>query len=37
VIAGSFFAATGQSTSVVPLNSAAQEEVPDKLLGRVLA
>ena len=36
VIAGSFFAATGQSTSVVLLNSAAQEEVPDKLLGRVL-
>jgi MFS family permease len=36
VIAGSFFAATGQSTSVVLLNSAAQENVPDALLGRVL-
>ena len=35
-IAGAFFAATGQSTSVVLLNSAAQEEVPDHLLGRVL-
>jgi MFS family permease len=35
-IAGSFFAATGQSTSVVLVNSAAQEEVPDHLLGRVL-
>jgi MFS family permease len=35
-IAGAFFAATGQSTSVVLLNSAAQEEVPDGLLGRVL-
>jgi MFS transporter, DHA3 family, macrolide efflux protein len=35
-IAGAFFAATGQSTSVVLLNSAAQEEVPDNLLGRVL-
>ena len=36
VVAGSFFAATGQSTSVVLLNSAAQENVPDALLGRVL-
>jgi len=35
-VAGAFFAATGQSTSVVLLNSAAQEEVPDHLLGRVL-
>jgi MFS family permease len=35
-VAGAFFAATGQSTSVVLLNSAAQEEVPDSLLGRVL-
>ena len=35
-IAGAFFAALGQSTSVVLLNSAAQEEVPDHLLGRVL-
>jgi MFS family permease len=35
-VAGAFFAATGQSTSVVLLNSAAQEEVPDQLLGRVL-
>jgi MFS family permease len=35
-IAGSFFAATGQSTSVVLINSAAQEEVPDGILGRVL-
>jgi MFS family permease len=35
-VAGAFFAATGQSTSVVLLNSAAQEEVPDNLLGRVL-
>jgi MFS family permease len=35
-VAGAFFAATGQSTSVVLLNSAAQEEVPDHILGRVL-
>jgi MFS family permease len=35
-IAGAFFAATGQSTSVVLLNSAAQEEIPDSLLGRVI-
>jgi MFS family permease len=35
-VAGAFFAATGQSTAVVLLNSAAQEEVPDRLLGRVL-
>jgi MFS family permease len=36
VFVGAFFAATGQSTSVVLLNSAAQEEVPDNVLGRVL-
>jgi MFS transporter, DHA3 family, macrolide efflux protein len=35
-IAGAFFAATGQSSAVVLVNSAAQEEVPDSLLGRVL-
>ena len=35
-LAGAFFAATGQSSSVVLVNSAAQEEVPDSLLGRVL-
>jgi len=35
-VAGAFFAATGQSTSVVLVNSAAQEEVPDSVLGRVL-
>jgi hypothetical protein len=35
-IAGAFFAALGQSSSVVLLNSAAQEEVPDSVLGRVL-
>jgi MFS transporter, DHA3 family, macrolide efflux protein len=35
-IAGAFFAALGQSSSVVLLNSAAQEEVPDAVLGRVL-
>lgn len=35
-VAGAFFAATGQSTAVVLLNSAAQEDVPDRLLGRVL-
>ncbi|HEV2591275.1 MAG TPA: MFS transporter [Gaiellaceae bacterium] len=33
---GAFFAATGQSSSVVLINSAAQEEVPDSVLGRVL-
>lgn len=36
VCVGAFFAATGQSTAVVLLNSAAQEEVPDGVLGRVL-
>jgi hypothetical protein len=35
-VAGAFFAATGQSSSVVLINSAAQEDVPDHLLGRVL-
>lgn len=35
-LAGAFFAATGQSSSVVLVNSAAQEEVPDGVLGRVL-
>jgi DHA3 family macrolide efflux protein-like MFS transporter len=33
---GAFFAATGQSSSVVLINSAAQEEVPDSMLGRVI-
>jgi MFS family permease len=33
---GAFFAATGQSSSVVLVNSAAQEEVPDSVLGRVI-
>ncbi|HZQ16872.1 MAG TPA: MFS transporter [Gaiellaceae bacterium] len=35
-IAGAFFAGSGQSAAVVLLNSAAQEEVPDRELGRVL-
>jgi MFS family permease len=35
-VAGAFAAALGQSSAVVLLNSAAQEEVPDSLLGRVL-
>jgi MFS family permease len=34
--AGAFFAATGQSSSVVLINSAAQEEVDDSMLGRVI-
>lgn len=33
---GSFCAALGQSSAVVLLNSAAQEDIPDGLLGRVL-
>jgi MFS transporter, DHA3 family, macrolide efflux protein len=33
---GAFFAATGQSSSVVLINSAAQEEVPDSVLGRAI-
>jgi DHA3 family macrolide efflux protein-like MFS transporter len=36
VVIGSFCAGTGQSSAVVLLNSAAQEEVPDSLLGRAL-
>jgi MFS transporter, DHA3 family, macrolide efflux protein len=35
-VGGAFFAALGQSSSLVLLNSAAQEEVPDAILGRVL-
>jgi hypothetical protein len=35
-LAGGFFAGLGQSTALVLLNSAVQEEVPDHLLGRVL-
>ncbi len=35
-VAGAFFAAIGQSSSVVLINSAAQEDVPDAVLGRVL-
>jgi MFS transporter, DHA3 family, macrolide efflux protein len=35
-IAGAFFAAVGQSSSVVLINSAAQEDVDDSVLGRVL-
>jgi hypothetical protein len=35
-VAGAFFAAAGQSSALVLLNSAAQEEVPDTLLGRVV-
>jgi hypothetical protein len=35
-MAGAFLAALGESTSVVLLNSAAQEEVPDRVLGRVM-
>ena len=35
-IAGAFCAALGQSSSLVLINSAAQEEMPDSLLGRVL-
>jgi MFS family permease len=35
-VAGAIFAGTGQSTAVVLVNSAAQEEVPDRVLGRVL-
>jgi MFS family permease len=34
--AGAFFAASGQSTALVLLQSAAQEEVPNSVLGRVL-
>jgi MFS family permease len=35
-VAGAFFAAIGQSSAVVLVNSAAQEDIPDGLLGRVL-
>ncbi|MGZ4393011.1 MAG: MFS transporter, partial [Gaiellaceae bacterium] len=35
-VAGAFFAGLGQSSALVLLNSAVQEEVPDRLLGRVL-
>jgi MFS transporter, DHA3 family, macrolide efflux protein len=35
-MAGAFFAGTGQSTAIVLVNSAAQEDVPDRVLGRVL-
>jgi MFS transporter, DHA3 family, macrolide efflux protein len=35
-VAGAFFAGMGQSSSVVLINSAAQEDVPDSVLGRVL-
>ncbi len=35
-VVGTFFAATGESSAVVLANSAAQEEVPDDVLGRVL-
>ena len=35
-MAGAFIAALGESTAVVLLNSAAQEDVPDRVLGRVM-
>jgi len=35
-VAGACFAGIGQSSALVLVNSAAQEEVPDSLLGRVL-
>jgi MFS family permease len=35
-MAGAFVAALGESTAVVLLNSAAQEDVPDRVLGRVM-
>jgi MFS family permease len=34
-MAGAFVAALGESSAIVLLNSAAQEEVPDRVLGRV--
>jgi hypothetical protein len=34
--AGAFAAGLGQSSSVVLLNAAAQEDVPDRVLGRVM-
>src|SRR5438874_240734 len=36
VVAGAFAAGLGQSSSLVLLNAAAQEDVPDDLLGRVM-
>lgn len=36
-VTGAFFAAAGQSSAIVLLNSAAQEEVPDGVLGRVVS
>ena len=35
-VSGAFAAALGQSSALVLLNSAAQEELPDSLLGRVM-
>jgi MFS transporter, DHA3 family, macrolide efflux protein len=35
-MAGAFIAALGESSAVVLLNSAAQEEIPDRVLGRVM-
>jgi MFS family permease len=35
-MAGAFVAALGESSALVLLNSAAQEEVPDRVLGRVM-
>jgi hypothetical protein len=35
-VAGAFAAAIGQSSALVLLNSAAQEDVPDAVLGRVV-
>jgi len=35
-VAGAFFAGVGQSSALVLIQSAAQEEVPDRVLGRVL-
>ena len=35
-MAGAFIAALGESSAVVLLNSAAQEEIPDRILGRVM-
>jgi hypothetical protein len=36
VLLGAFCAAVGQSSAIVLVNSAAQEEVPDSVLGRVI-
>ena len=35
--AGAFLAALGQGSAVILVNAAAQEEVPDRVLGRVMA